>query len=130
MVKYRERGGFNHARALRLSKRVKSRKERPSISPLLDWSLGKPVYNRNDLPRVVQGYEFAKRPGANVPQMIKDYGLSWEMLPTESLNNQKVWETLLGSNQLPLGALIRQLPRLTNLGIIAPFGGHTKEIVI
>ncbi len=126
MVKYRQRNGYDHSRLLRLSKRVKS-SDRPELAPLLDWALGKKVPPLN-LPRAAQGYELAKVANLpDIPWLIKEYGLSWEMLPTESLNNYKVWEALLEGN-LPLGALIRQLPRLTNLGLIANFQAYTAEI--
>lgn len=120
MVKYRNRNGYDHSRLLRLSKRVKSN-DRPELGPLLDWALGKA--NHEDFidgkyPRVVEGYEIAKAvPISDIPKVVRDYGLSWEMLPTEALNDRKVWDALLDGN-VPLGALIRQLPRLTNLGII------------
>lgn len=130
MVKYRNRNGYDHSRLLRLSKRVKSN-DRPELGPLLDWALGKA--NHEDFidgkyPRVVEGYEIAKAvPISDIPEVIRDYGLSWEMLPTEALNDRKVWDALLDGN-VPLGALIRQLPRLTNLGIIDQLGGRTAEI--
>jgi len=131
MVKYRNRNGYDHARLLRLSKRVKSN-DRPELAPLLDWALGKNQVNNEDtfenLPRVIQGFELAKiEKESNLPIIVRDYGLSWEMLPTEALNDVKVWEALLDGN-VPLGALIRQLPRLTNLGIISQLGGRTAEI--
>lgn len=128
MVKYRQRNSYDHARLLRLSKRVKSN-DRPELAPLLDWALGKETYSWDNLPRVVQGFEFAKN--ASDPRIIaglvRDYGLSWEMLPTEALNYIHVWEALLEGN-VPLGALIRQLPRLTNLGMLTPLGGWTGRI--
>jgi 60 kDa SS-A/Ro ribonucleoprotein len=126
MVKYRQRGGFDHSRTLRLSKYVKS-SDRPSSGPLLDWALGKSVAIE-ELPRVVQGFEIAKTADArDIPRIIREYGLSWEMLPTEVLNDVPVWEALLEGN-VPLGALIRQLPRLTNLGLITQLGGWTGRI--
>lgn len=126
MAKYRNRNDYDHSRLLRLSKRVKSN-DRPELAPLLDWALGKKV-NLDQLPRVVEGFEYAKMANSyELPRVIRDFGLSWEMLPTESLNDVKVWEALLDGN-VPLGALIRQLPRLTNLGIISQLGGRTAEI--
>jgi 60 kDa SS-A/Ro ribonucleoprotein len=50
------------------------------------------------------------------------------MLPTEALNDVKVWEALIEKN-LPLTALIRQLPRLTNLGFFEPFADGTAKVV-
>lgn len=128
MVKYRQRDGWDHSRLLRLSKRVKSN-DRPELAPLLDWALGKtPENGFASLPLVVQGFEIAKRSDVkDLPAVIQDYKLSWEMLPTEALNDVKVWDALLNGN-VPLGALIRQLPRLTKLGIIAKLGGRTAEI--
>lgn len=126
MVKYRQRDGMNHSRLLRLSKRVKS-EDRPELAPLLDWALGKEVPIEH-LPRAVAGFEKAKVASlAELPGLIRAFGLSWEMLPTESLNDVKVWEALLEGN-VPLGALIRQLPRLTNLGMLTPLGGYTGRI--
>ncbi len=137
MVKYRQREGFDHSRLLRLSKRVKSN-DRPELAPLLDWALGKietpsKAYDASfaefdRLPKVVRGFEYAKiAPSSELPKIIREFGLSWEMLPTEALNDRKVWDALLDGN-VPLGALIRQLPRLTNLGIIEQLGGRTAEI--
>lgn len=138
MVKYRERNKWNHSRLLRLSKRVKSN-DRPELAPLLDWTLGKletpkTAFDQSYeafslLPKVVQGFEYAKiAPSHQLPQIIREYGLSWEMLPTEALNDRKVWETLLEEGNVPLGALIRQLPRLTNLGMLTGLGGWTGRI--
>lgn len=137
MVKYRSRNGFDHSRLLRLSKTVKS-KDRPELAPLLDWALGKPSGAQaisDSLPKVVAGFERAKAwentPGASASQLVqivRDYGLSWEMLPTSALNDPKVWETLLQEKSVPLGALIRQLPRLTNLGLLPVLGGLTGYV--
>ena len=129
MVKYRQRGGYNHARLLRLSKRVKSNK-RPELAPLLNWTLGKEQNGlTSELPKLVKGFELAKTAfgGHQTASLIQEYGLSWEMIPTEQLNHPKVWEALLDGN-VPLGALIRQLPRLTNMGLITPLGGLTGRI--
>jgi 60 kDa SS-A/Ro ribonucleoprotein len=49
------------------------------------------------------------------------------MVPDEGMNEPKVWEALLDGN-LPLGALIRQLPRLTRLGMLAPMGSVTARV--
>lgn len=128
MVKYRQRDGMDHARLLRLSKYAKSGDD-ATRGALYDWALGKPVDSSDvTLPRVVEGFERAKTAlPSSIPGLIREYGLSWEMIPTEALNDRKVWDALLDGN-LPLGALIRQLPRLTNLGIISELGGRTAEI--
>lgn len=128
MVKYRNRNDYDHSRLLRLSKRVKSN-DRPELAPLLDWALGKELPLIDDLPGVIKGFELAKRTSdpREWARLVQLYRLSWEMLPTEALNERQVWDALLNGN-VPLGALIRQLPRLTNLGIIEQLGGRTAEI--
>lgn len=129
LVKYRQREGWTPADVLRVSKRVKS-SERPELSPLLDWALGKEITELSALPAVVQGYELAKAStsAGQVKNIVREYKLSWEMIPTQFLNEKSVWEALLDVG-VPMGALIRQLPRLTQIGIIEPLGGRTQEIV-
>jgi 60 kDa SS-A/Ro ribonucleoprotein len=47
----------------------------------------------------------------------RGHGLTWEMLPDAAMNLTPVWEALLANKGVPIGALIRQLSRLTNLGL-------------
>lgn len=119
-VKYRSREGWSHRDLLRLSHPMKT-----SHAPLFSWITQS---NQNYLPEIVVGFEKAQENGANIPALITLYGLTWEMLPTEALNNREVWEALL-ANGLPQTALIRQLPRLTNLGLLDAFSSTTKKIV-
>lgn len=130
MVKYRQRGVYNHRRMLRISKGVKDDNSRPQLKNLLRWQVGKST-EFSTLPKVVKGFEYAKDMEIEeIPDVIRDFGLTWEMIPTERLNDKAVWDALLSSGNVPLGALLRQLPRLTNLGIIAPMGdGLTAEII-
>jgi 60 kDa SS-A/Ro ribonucleoprotein len=44
--------------------------------------------------------------------------LSWEMLPSEALKEPRVWRALIEGGSLPPHALVRQLPRLTQLGVL------------
>lgn len=48
--------------------------------------------------------------------LIENSDLSWEMLPDELLTHPEVWEALVGRG-MPQTALMRQLPRLTGLGL-------------
>ena len=54
-----------------------------------------------------------------VIEAINKYDLSWEMLPTGSLKNPKVWEALLVN--MPPHALLRNLGRMTSIGTFAQF---------
>jgi 60 kDa SS-A/Ro ribonucleoprotein len=59
-------------------------------------------------------------------RLIAEHRLSWEMLPDVALKEADVWRALI-NNGMPMGALIRQLPRLTNLGVLK--GGHLTNVV-
>lgn len=121
-VKYQSREGYTHRDLFRLSHPVSGD---VAFHGLGEWIL------RGDTasaPRLVQGFTAAKAPGANVPALVKDYGLTWEMVPTEALNEPATWASLLDGN-VPLGALLRQLPRLTRIGVLAPMSTVTDSVV-
>ncbi len=87
------------------------------------WAVGKGTYDTDgrptDVPDVIVGYELAKRSESTeqTARLVRNFGLTWEMIKTEHLNDRKVWEALLESDQVGITALIRQLPRLTNVGL-------------
>jgi 60 kDa SS-A/Ro ribonucleoprotein len=122
-VKYQSREGFSHRDLFRLS-------HPESVSAdfrgLGEWILRG---DSSEVPRIVEGFVKAHAAETkDVPALVREYGLSWEMLPTEALNEPKVWEALLDGN-VPLGALIRQLPRLTRLGLLAPMSDTLETVV-
>lgn len=113
MVKYQSREGWSHRDMLRLA-----HPEAPTAEHvgLYDWVSGREAVT---LPALVAAFEHAKT-SADVPALIREgRGLSWEMLPSESLNDAEVWLALLDQG-VPMTALLRQLPRLTRLGLCAP----------
>jgi 60 kDa SS-A/Ro ribonucleoprotein len=58
----------------------------------------------------------------------RNRSLSWEMLPSEALAKAEVWVALIDNGNLPLGALLRNLSRLTRLGVIAPMSTYNAWI--
>jgi 60 kDa SS-A/Ro ribonucleoprotein len=69
------------------------------------------------IPALVPAYlEAQNAPVSRVCDLIGEYGLAWEMLPDKMMNEPTVWEALLDRG-VPVHALRRQLPRLTNLGL-------------
>ena len=60
-------------------------------------------------------------------RLVRDYHLTWEMLPDAALSEPAVWEALLDVG-VPMTALMRQLPRLTRLGLLPAMGGRTDEV--
>lgn len=80
---------------------------------------------------LVQAYEevqAATTVGTVLDVVARGDGISWEMIPDQFINEPSVWELLIAQG-LPQTALMRQLPRLTKLGLLAPMGSLTKQVV-
>lgn len=125
-VKYRQREGWSHRDLLRLSHPQSVDAE---LNATFDWithnSLGE------ETPKLIHAFTKANAPGATVElltELIREHGLTWEMLPDEALGNVEIWNALLDTG-VPMTALIRQLPRLTRLGVVSPLGGRTDDVV-
>lgn len=122
-VKYRQREGWTHRDLLRLAH---PRTTEPDRARLFDWICGR-APALDGLP-VVDGFQRAQTaPAARLPALVRDHGLSWEMLPDPVLDQPAVWEALL-DNGIPQTALLRQLPRLTRLGLLDPHGARTEAV--
>lgn len=121
MVKYRQREGYTHRDVLRLAHPKTTDAEKKA---LFAWACG----HGESVPDTWTAvYEVAKSLGENPPggvraktvfgDLIRESpGLPWEALPDEALNYPATWEALLDAT-MPITALIRQLPRLTKLGL-------------
>lgn len=114
ILKYRQREGWTHRDVLR-----KSHPEGVGdFKPLFDYACGRRVEEFPDTLKQIQGFEAAKTaPERYLPELIKEYDLTWEMLPTGALSDKKVWHALV-DNGMPYVALMRQLPRMTYLGVL------------
>lgn len=121
VVKYRQREGWSHRDLLRLSHPATSE---PARMALFDWAVGR---GRDGVPDLVNWFTDAQHPNSGVGEWLDcvQHGLSWEMLPDAALSETKVWAALLDRG-MPMTALMRQLPRLTNLGLTR---SHRAEIV-
>lgn len=122
-VKYRSREGWSHRDLLRLSHPVTAEDDRRR---LFDWVCGRGA--SLDGLRLIEGFQRAQAARVGeIPALVREYRLSWEMLPDGALNQTAVWEALL-DNGIPQTALMRQLPRLTNLGLLEPLGACTRKV--
>ncbi|MEV0076991.1 TROVE domain-containing protein [Nocardia neocaledoniensis] len=123
VVKYRQREGWTHRDLLRLAHPAATDDARRR---LFDWICGR-TPDLDGL-ALVDGFQRAQTaPVDRVPDLVREYRLSWEMLPDAALNTPAVWEALL-DNGVPQTALLRQLPRLTRLGLLDPLGARTAAI--
>lgn len=134
VVKYRQRGGWSHRDLLRLAHPEVATTD-PSRRVLFDWICGRdPELGLTRVPdddplRLIEGFERAQHEtnAERAAALVRDYRLSWEMLPDAVLNTVPVWEALLETG-VPATALMRQLPRLTRLGLLAPTGSWTRRV--
>lgn len=122
VVKYRQRDGWTHRDLLR--------KSHPQVdgalASVLDYvthgpvtvedalKADKPTTVNVDVSDVIDQFEAVKR-GDLKPEAAT--ALSWEMLPTESLTNPEVWRSLMTTKNLPYTAMLRNLGRMTSIGV-------------
>jgi len=59
--------------------------------------------------------------------LIDDFGLVREHIPTDWLNDAQVWDALL--QKMPLHAMIRNLGKMTAIGLLEPLSVQVKLIV-
>jgi 60 kDa SS-A/Ro ribonucleoprotein len=123
-AKYQNREGWTHRDLLRLAH---PHTDNAARKELFSWMCGRDA-DLAELP-LIEAFVKAHEPGTNLPELILNtQGLSWEMLPSERLNDADVWAALLAKG-VPQTALMRQLPRLTRLGMLSPFGEHLDGVV-
>lgn len=128
VLKYRQREGWTHADMLRLSHPEGVDDEHRA---LYQWITHRTM--SESLPGLVGGFETAQQATGEqgwLDALRRWPDLSWEMLPDEALTKPAVWEALL-HNGVPMTALIRQLPRLTGLGVVGDnLGSAATRLVL
>ncbi len=112
-VKYRQREGWTHRDLLRLAHPLTSDPQRRA---LFDWITHGTI--TPDTPDVVVAFSKAQSNPDLWVDLASRGALSWEMFPDAALTLPEVWTALLTADAVPLTALIRQLPRLTRLGVL------------
>lgn len=123
-VKYRQRGGWSHRDLLRLAHPVTAD---PAVRATFEWIVRGTAGDAT--PCLIEAFTRAQEASdaATWAALIRDAGLTWEMLPDAALAETAVWDALLDVG-VPATALMRQLPRLTRLGMLPAVGGRTAEV--
>ena len=141
-VKYQQRDGWSHGDLLRLAH---PKAPSPQHEAIFRWmltgadSLGEREVKRKvrgedriakygavaPLPELIAAFEQAKR--ASSAAEIYEFDLSREAIPTQWLNEVAVWEALL--QRMPMTAMVRNLAKMTSLGLLAPFSDAKRQIV-
>jgi 60 kDa SS-A/Ro ribonucleoprotein len=145
-VKYQQRDGWSHSDLLRLAHPKAPSAQHDTV---FRWllagadSLGEREVKRKvrgedrvakyaavgELPKLIEAFEQVKR-ATNIIQVVKlidEFDLPREAIPTQWLNEAKVWEALL--ERMPMMAMIRNLGKMTSLGLLGPFSDAKRLIV-
>lgn len=149
VLKYRQREGVTHWDVLRQSHLTAYVDTTLEQAALYNWICNRateknensPRYGKDaltdrdgrgieaSLPALVGAFEELQETDslARVESLIREHsGISWEMIPDRWINERQVWSALL-DNGMPTGALLRQLPRLTRVGVTGD-SLHSRQI--
>jgi len=136
-LKYQQRDGWAHRDLLRLAH---PKAKTPGQEAIFRWMTvglegleaerkrGKPIA-RADLHPLLLAYAevLAATDAKEVARLITEHQIPREAVPTQWLNDPKVWEALLP--HMGITALIRNLGKMTAIGLLGPMGETTKRVV-
>jgi 60 kDa SS-A/Ro ribonucleoprotein len=132
-VKYQSRDGWSQRDVLRLARPKPVDSDHHAIYQWIvkGWdalSLPESVPAEEAL-GLIWAFERAKQTSEpnEISDLILQYHLPREAVPTESLNSIKVWEALL--QKMPLEAMTRNLATMTKHGVLEPMSEMTKLVV-
>jgi 60 kDa SS-A/Ro ribonucleoprotein len=82
-----------------------------------------------ELPPLIAALEYARKASSKdeMVKLITEHDLPREAIPTQWLNQPEVWDALL--QHMPLTAMIRNLGKMTSLGLIKSFSDAAKLVV-
>jgi 60 kDa SS-A/Ro ribonucleoprotein len=145
-VKYQQRDGWSHPDLLRLAHPVAPSRQHDAVFRRMlngTESLGEREVKRTvrgedriakygpvgELPKLIEAFEHAKRASAaaEIVKLINEFDLPREAVPTQWLNEVGVWDALLA--RMPVTAMIRNLGKMTSLGLIKPFSDAKKHVL-
>jgi 60 kDa SS-A/Ro ribonucleoprotein len=141
VIKYQQRDGWSHKDVLRLSHPTPTSPEHAAVMRYATVGMAGMTEKREThkrdkiadvekLPAIISAFEEIHAEGVTpdrAARLITDFGLPHECVPNEMKGEKIVWEALL--EHMGVTALIRNLGKLSSIGMTQPLGVHTKEIV-
>lgn len=124
LVKYRNRNGWTHRDVLRKAHPEATNDQQ---NQLFKWVTQGVVPDL--MPEVLRGYLNIQN-ASNAKQaanMVYDFRLPREAVPTEYLNDPLVWEAMLKAG-MPVTALVRNLGVMTSNGTLQVFNDNVKMV--
>lgn len=133
MIKYQQRDGWSHKDALRLGH---PKPATPEHESLFLYAINGRQKELSDSPdsvpenlRQVWAFERLKSSGLSLKDallLIRNYRLPHECIPNDLKNKPEVWEAML--ENMPLGAVIRNLAKMSSLGMLHNSASVTRLI--
>lgn len=129
-LKYRQREGWTPRDLLRYSH---PKGDSARITNLLGYIVNPESENgraARDASSRIQAFENVRDAALSDDEVAAEIirgQLTWEMVPNERLNSAVVWEAMLP--QLPLNALVRNVRKLTQVGLLQP-GSDSLRLAI
>jgi len=120
--------------------RMESYLQEPGNPKSMKWREGAAIELPEEI-QLLEAFEQAKSIGLDgnptkdrtglIVNLISDYRLPREAIPTQYLNEVAVWDALLdnGGHGMPMTAMIRNLPKMTSLGLLTQTSAASKAIV-
>lgn len=145
VVKYQQRDGWSHRDVLRMAHPTAPD---PATEAVFRWivggkeALGERTVKRTPqksehhypdvrkaLPEIINAVEEAKAAtkASKIIDLIATHNLPREVIPTQWLDNVEVWDALL--QRMPLTAMIRNLGKMSAVGLLKPLSEATKKVV-
>lgn len=129
-VKYQQRGGWSMRDVLR---KAHPSAKNDAYNKIYNWIVNGWESVPESPPEdnymsMIWAHERAKlaQTDGEIIALINDYGLVRESIPTQWLNSSYVWEALLVN--MPITAMIRNLGKMTNIGLISPMSDAAKMV--
>ncbi len=139
LVKYRQRDGWSHRDVMRLAHPVAPT---PEHATLFRYALGADLGVRSvkrgpasttyapvgALSPFVAAFEEAQRTDdlRRLCALVREHGLTHEMLPTQWKRHVEVWDALL--ERMPMTAMIRNLGKMTEVGLLTPLSAASRTV--
>src|SRR5436190_17841497 len=145
-VKYQQRDGWSHSDLLRLAHPKAPSAQHDAVfrwmlagaDPLGEREVKRKIRGEDrvakyaavgQLPKLIEAFEQAKKASNKdeIVKLITEHDLPRETIPTQWLNEVAVWDALL--QRMPMTAMIRNLGKMTSIGLVEPFSKAAKLIV-
>ncbi len=132
-VKYKQRDGWALADLLRLAHPTPAS---PEHNAIFKWIVDGDEVARSgiELPNVIIGAaglaahaRFPEYDISGVAELIRDWKMPREAVPTEFLNKPDVWDALLAD--MPMTAMVRTLGKMSSVGLLTPGSDAARTVV-